>query len=64
MAINFNEYKTDMYLNLKNLSIIFDNIEENMNLVAKVEDWFDNNKDHYYFSISELLNDRHQIHLG
>jgi hypothetical protein len=48
-----------MCLNLKNLSIIFDNYDESINLIAKVEDWLDKEKEHYLISVYELINDRH-----
>ena len=52
-----------MYLNLKNLKFIFKNYE-NSDLVVKVEDWLSKEEKSDYFTVGELINDRHYAYVN
>ena len=65
VAINFNDGRVDLFMNLKNLRTQFPNYDDS-NVVVKLEDWSrpeNNNEETSYYFIGELLNERLEVSL-
>lgn len=63
IAINFNDSPAHVYLNLKNLKFLFKNYETS-DMIVKVTDWLSKDEKFDYFSVGELINDRHYAYLN